>query len=82
MSVKLNILWVVSVNIQCIWNYAKFDSNVWILPSFLLKQTVVITAMVISTQKLVQTKFTTGISRLDIYIPIKDDTVAENWAKN
>ena len=82
MSVKLNILWVVSVNIQCIWNYAKFDSNAWILANFLLKQTVVITAVFISTQKLVQTKFTTGISRLDNYIPIKDDTVAENWAKN
>jgi len=27
MSVKLNILCVVCINIQCIWNYAAFDNN-------------------------------------------------------
>jgi len=35
-------------NIQCIWNYARFDNNAWILPNFSLRQTVKITATVMS----------------------------------
>jgi len=38
MWVKLNILCIVYIDIQCIWNYAEFDNNARILPDFLLKQ--------------------------------------------
>jgi len=37
-SVKWNILCVVCINIQCVWNYAEFDNNAWSLSSFSLKQ--------------------------------------------
>ena len=36
MSVKLNILCLVGIHIQCIWNYAEFDNNTWNLPNFQL----------------------------------------------
>jgi len=48
MTVKLKILCVVYINIQLIWNYAEFENNAWILPNFSLKQTVKITATIIS----------------------------------
>jgi len=34
MWVELNILGLVCINIQCIWNYAEFDNNAWIFPQF------------------------------------------------
>ena len=34
-------------HLQCIWNNAKCDNNVWILPNFSLKQAVKITTAAI-----------------------------------
>ena len=48
MSMKLNIVSIVCINIQCIWNYAEFDNSAWVLPNFSLKQTVKVTIKVIS----------------------------------
>ena len=45
---KLNILCIVSINIQCIWNYAEFDNNARILPNFSLKHRVKIAETIIS----------------------------------